>query len=132
MIDQTGVSVSDFAESKAFYSKALAAIGYALLLEFPASVTGHADVAGFDEPPKPDFRISLGRRISRPCTSRFVFPVVRRAMLFTRRRWLRVAVTMVRRASGRIITSIITVRLYWIRMGTLSKWCAIGRSEFAR
>ena len=60
MIDHTGVSVSDFAESKAFYSKALAVIGYALLLEFPASVTGHADVAGFGEPPKPNFWISLG------------------------------------------------------------------------
>jgi catechol 2,3-dioxygenase-like lactoylglutathione lyase family enzyme len=60
MIDHTGVSVSDFAKSKAFYTKTLAAIGYALLLEFPASVTGHTDVAGFGEPPKPDFWVSRG------------------------------------------------------------------------
>lgn len=60
MIDHTGVSVSDFARSKAFYSKTLSAIGYALLMEFPASVTGHADVAGFGEPPKADFWVSQG------------------------------------------------------------------------
>ena len=60
MIDHTGVTVSDFARSKAFYRQALGAIGYELLLELPASVTGHADVAGFGEPPKPDFWISAG------------------------------------------------------------------------
>ncbi|GGA22254.1 VOC family protein [Dyella nitratireducens] len=60
MIDHTGVSVRDFEKSKAFYVKALSAIGYALLMEFPASVTGYTDVAGFGEPPKPDFWISKG------------------------------------------------------------------------
>lgn len=60
MIDHTGVSVSDFERSKAFYIQALSAIGYALLAEFPAAVTGHTDVAGFGEPPKPDFWISKG------------------------------------------------------------------------
>ena len=60
MIDHTGVTVSDFATSKAFYKTALRPIGYELLLEFPAAVTGHSDVAGFGEPPKPDFWINLG------------------------------------------------------------------------
>ena len=60
MIDHTGVIVSDFERSKAFYRQALAPIGYQLLLEFPAAVTGHTDVAGFGEPPKPDFWISRG------------------------------------------------------------------------
>ncbi|RRS04739.1 VOC family protein [Aquabacterium soli] len=60
MIDHTGVAVSDFEKSKAFYNTALAAIGYALIMELPASVTGHADVAGFGEPPKPDFWINSG------------------------------------------------------------------------
>jgi len=60
MIDHTGVSVSDFARSKAFYTKALSAIGYALLMEFTASETGHTDVAGFGEPPKADFWVSRG------------------------------------------------------------------------
>jgi catechol 2,3-dioxygenase-like lactoylglutathione lyase family enzyme len=60
MIDHTGAVVSDFNKSKAFYSAALAPIGYKLMLEFPASVTGHTNVAGFGEPPKPDFWISRG------------------------------------------------------------------------
>ncbi|GLQ92264.1 VOC family protein [Dyella acidisoli] len=60
MIDHIGVSVSDFEKSKAFYVKALTAIGYALLMEFPSAVTGSTDVAGFGEPPKPDFWISKG------------------------------------------------------------------------
>jgi catechol 2,3-dioxygenase-like lactoylglutathione lyase family enzyme len=60
MIDHTGVIVSNFEISKAFYEKALSPIGYALISEFPASVTGHTDVAGFGEPPKPDFWISRG------------------------------------------------------------------------
>lgn len=60
MIDHTGVVVSNFAKSKEFYSKALHVIGYELLMELSAAVTGHTDVAGFGEPPKPDFWISKG------------------------------------------------------------------------
>ena len=60
MIDHTGVAVSDIGKSKAFYQKALAPIGYALLAEFSAAVTAHSDVAGFGEPPKPDFWINQG------------------------------------------------------------------------
>lgn len=60
MIDHTGVVVSDIERSKAFYQSALGAIGYELLAEFPASVTGHTDVAGFGENRKPDFWISKG------------------------------------------------------------------------
>lgn len=60
MIDHTGIVASDFEKSKFFYSNALAAIGYGLLMEFPASVTGHTDVAGFGEPSKPDFWVSKG------------------------------------------------------------------------
>ncbi|HYD81631.1 MAG TPA: VOC family protein [Paucimonas sp.] len=60
MIDHTGVVVSDFDKSKKFYTAALKPIGYGMLMEIPASVTGHVDVAGFGEPPKPDFWISKG------------------------------------------------------------------------
>jgi len=61
MIDHTGVRVSDFARARAFYRAALAPIGYQLLMEFPASVTGSDDVAGFGVPPKLDFWIAAGR-----------------------------------------------------------------------
>jgi len=44
MIDHTGIVVSDFDKSKELYAKALSAIGYALLMEMPSSVTGHTDV----------------------------------------------------------------------------------------
>src|SRR5262245_65441341 len=60
MIDHTGVSVSNFEESKNFYTEALKPIGYQLLLEFPASITGKTTVAGFGEPPKADFWIAEG------------------------------------------------------------------------
>ena len=60
MIDHTGVVVSNYQKSKQFYLSALTPIGYTLHMEFPASVTGSADVAGFGEPEKPDFWISSG------------------------------------------------------------------------
>jgi catechol 2,3-dioxygenase-like lactoylglutathione lyase family enzyme len=60
MIDHTGVGVCDFEKSKDFYSRALGAIGYRLIAEFSAEVTGSTAVAGFGEPPKPDFWINEG------------------------------------------------------------------------
>jgi catechol 2,3-dioxygenase-like lactoylglutathione lyase family enzyme len=60
MIDHTGVAVSDFSRSKRFYEAALAPIGYRLIMELPAAVTKSSDVAGFGEPPKPDFWIHGG------------------------------------------------------------------------
>jgi catechol 2,3-dioxygenase-like lactoylglutathione lyase family enzyme len=60
MIDHTGISVSDYAKSKAFYTAALASLNYKLLLEFPAAVTGRTDVAGFGEAPKADFWVIAG------------------------------------------------------------------------
>ena len=60
MIDHTGVIVSDFKKSKEFYSIALAPIGIELTREFPASVTGNVDVAGFGEPPNAEFWLIEG------------------------------------------------------------------------
>jgi catechol 2,3-dioxygenase-like lactoylglutathione lyase family enzyme len=60
MIDHTGVTVSEFADSKRFYNAALAAFSYQKLLEFGPEITGSVSVAGFGEPPKPDFWISAG------------------------------------------------------------------------
>lgn len=55
MIDHTGVSVSNLANSQHFYSQALAPLGYAMLMHFD-----EYKVSGFGEPPKPDFWISEG------------------------------------------------------------------------
>ncbi|MWL89564.1 VOC family protein [Cupriavidus sp. SW-Y-13] len=60
MIDHTGISVSDYVKSLAFYAAALGAIGMVKVMEIPASVTGHTDVAGFGPPAKPEFWISRG------------------------------------------------------------------------
>ncbi|HMK86770.1 MAG TPA: VOC family protein [Steroidobacteraceae bacterium] len=60
MIDHTGVAVSDFKKSKAFYEKALAPIGYSLLMEVSATAAGEMEAAGFGVAPKPDFWIAPG------------------------------------------------------------------------
>ena len=53
MIDHTGVAVTDYAESKAFYRAALAPLGYEVVMESEQN-------AGFGVPPKPDFWIGEG------------------------------------------------------------------------
>lgn len=58
MIDHTGVNVTNFEKSCDFYSKALAPLGYKLIMEFPIEEGGKNAVGGFGEPPKPDFWIS--------------------------------------------------------------------------
>lgn len=60
MIDHTGINISDFENSKEFYTTALAPLGYQLLQEFDASVTGFISLAGFGIDGKPDFWITQG------------------------------------------------------------------------
>jgi catechol 2,3-dioxygenase-like lactoylglutathione lyase family enzyme len=60
MIDHAGVSVSDFSASKDFYRAALEPLGYQVLMEVSAELTGHGDAAGFGIAPKPDFWIGGG------------------------------------------------------------------------
>ena len=55
MIDHVGVNVSDYGRSRGFYERALAPLGYELLME-PAP--GHG---GFGRDRKPDFWISSER-----------------------------------------------------------------------
>jgi catechol 2,3-dioxygenase-like lactoylglutathione lyase family enzyme len=54
MIDHTGITVSNFEKSKAFYANALAPLGYQLLREFGAFA------AGFGIDGNPDFWILQG------------------------------------------------------------------------
>jgi catechol 2,3-dioxygenase-like lactoylglutathione lyase family enzyme len=60
MIDHTGVIVSDIKKSKEWYAAALAPIGYRLVMEVPAELTGGGSAAGFGEPPKADFWLGEG------------------------------------------------------------------------
>jgi catechol 2,3-dioxygenase-like lactoylglutathione lyase family enzyme len=52
MLDHTGINVSDYDRSRAFYERALAPLGYSLLME-PIARTG-----GFGRDGKPDFWIT--------------------------------------------------------------------------
>ena len=65
MIDHIGFSVSDYARAKAFYERALAPLGYVLVMEVNAQETG-ALVAGFVRGGKPDFWIGDEGRLQLP------------------------------------------------------------------
>jgi catechol 2,3-dioxygenase-like lactoylglutathione lyase family enzyme len=60
MIDHTGLQVSDPAVSRNFYEKALAPLGYKVMMEIPKEFTGGKVVLGFGVPPKPDFWMQEG------------------------------------------------------------------------
>jgi catechol 2,3-dioxygenase-like lactoylglutathione lyase family enzyme len=66
LMDHVGIPVSDYARSKAFYDRALAPLGVAVIMEFGPS-------AGYGRGRKPDFWISGdgGERALRP--SHFAF-----------------------------------------------------------
>jgi len=59
MIDHIGVAVSDFARSKEWYAKALAPLGYKVMMEFPAEQAGGQPAAGLGDG-KPDLWIAGG------------------------------------------------------------------------
>jgi catechol 2,3-dioxygenase-like lactoylglutathione lyase family enzyme len=60
MIDHTGLDVSDPKKSRHFYERALAPLGYSVLMEIPTEYTGGAVVLGFGVAPKPDFWLHQG------------------------------------------------------------------------
>ena len=67
MIDHVGFAVSDYARAKAFYLKALAPLGYALIMEATADQTESGyPAAGFGVGGKPDFWIGGEGRIDKP------------------------------------------------------------------
>lgn len=61
MIDHTGLTVSAPEKSRSFYSKALATLGYQMMMEIPKEYTGGKVVLGYGVPPKPDFWIAEGK-----------------------------------------------------------------------
>jgi catechol 2,3-dioxygenase-like lactoylglutathione lyase family enzyme len=65
MIDHLGFAVSDYAHAKAFYTKALAPLGYGIVMEVTAGNAGPVSV-GFGADGKPDFWISVGDAAGRP------------------------------------------------------------------
>ena len=66
MIDHLGFSVSDYERAKAFYAKALAPLGYGLIMEVTAEQTGHAAAAGFSADGKPDLWFGAEGAMNKP------------------------------------------------------------------
>ena len=60
MLDHIGIPVSDFMRSKGFYLRALAPLGYGLVLEVSSEETGQQSHAGFGAGGKPQFWIGTG------------------------------------------------------------------------
>jgi len=61
MIDHTGLQVSDPAKSRQFYERALAPLGYSVLMEVPPEFTGGRVVLGYGVAPKADFWMAQGQ-----------------------------------------------------------------------
>lgn len=63
MLDHTGIPVSDYPRSKAFYEKALAPLGMSLIMEATPEQTATGEAAGgFGKDGKPFFWISADSR----------------------------------------------------------------------
>ena len=66
MIDHIGFPVSNYERAKAFYTKALAPLGYSLVMEVTQEQTGHDPAAGFGANGKPDFWIGGEGKLNKP------------------------------------------------------------------
>jgi len=66
MIDHFGFPVSDFERAKEFYVRALAPLGYSVVMEVTREQTGYFDSAGFGAGGKPDFWISGTGGLDKP------------------------------------------------------------------
>jgi catechol 2,3-dioxygenase-like lactoylglutathione lyase family enzyme len=66
VIDHIGFPVSDYRRAKEFYSKALAPLGYTLIMEVTQQQPGQAPAAGFGANGKPDFWIGGEGGIDKP------------------------------------------------------------------
>jgi catechol 2,3-dioxygenase-like lactoylglutathione lyase family enzyme len=60
MLDHIGFGVSDLARSKAFYEKALAPLGYRLVMEVTPEQSGGGAHAGFGDDRKASFWLGTG------------------------------------------------------------------------
>jgi len=82
MIDHIGMSVGDIARATEFYRKALAPLGYGMVMEVSAEETGHGAAVGFGPPGKaedfqsgkPSFWIGEGKRLGEHVHVAFVAP----------------------------------------------------------
>ena len=64
MLDHIGLGVADFGRSRAFYEKALAPLGYRIVMEVTPEQSGGEAHAGFGDDRKPYFWIKTGAPLS--------------------------------------------------------------------
>jgi catechol 2,3-dioxygenase-like lactoylglutathione lyase family enzyme len=86
MIDHIGIGVTDYTKSRAFYDKALAPLGIALVMEVTAEQTGDEPAAGYGENGKPYFWVAPAKQIARihvafTATTRAAVDVFHKAVL---------------------------------------------------
>jgi catechol 2,3-dioxygenase-like lactoylglutathione lyase family enzyme len=130
MIDHVGFPVSDYARSKAFYSQALAPLGYALIMEVGETESGSPAV-GFGRGGKPDFWIGGEGGLTGVLHIAMSPTIVAPSTPSTARRSPPAVGTTARPACGRTITRTITAPSCSIPTATISRRCATRRPEGA-
>jgi catechol 2,3-dioxygenase-like lactoylglutathione lyase family enzyme len=80
MIDHIGISVGSIARATEFYLKALAPLGYGIMMQVSAEETRHGAAIGFGAPPdfqsgKPSFWVGESGEASGPLHIAFVAPI---------------------------------------------------------
>ena len=130
MIDHVGFPVSDYERAKAFYARALAPLGYGLVMEVAAKDNpSGAAAAGFGADGKPDFWIGGEGGLAKPlhiaiaCNNRAAVDGFHKAALRP------APGTMARRGFARTIIPTTTRRSCWITTATTSRPSATRRGE---
>ncbi|WP_334179756.1 VOC family protein [Pseudoxanthomonas sp.] len=60
MIDHLGIDVADYAASRSFYERVLAALGHGVVMEVTREMTGGYEGCGFGPPGRPHFWVGKG------------------------------------------------------------------------
>ena len=86
MLDHIGFPVTDFARSKAFYTRALEPLGFRIVTEVNLSEDGEDGYAGFGDE-RPHFWIGTGKPLTGRLHVAFAAKNRGEVRAFTRRRW---------------------------------------------
>ena len=137
MIDHIGISVGSIARATEFYLKALAPLGYGIVMEVSAEETSHGAAIAFGAPGraadfqsgKPSFWVGESAKASGPLHVAFVAPSVPPSMFSIMPRSRQGALTTGRQGSGPNTTPPITPPSCSILTATISKPYATALNE---
>jgi catechol 2,3-dioxygenase-like lactoylglutathione lyase family enzyme len=128
MIDHVGFPVSDYARAEAFYTQALAPLGYGLIMEVPQDANG-CPACGFGMGGKPDFWIGGEGGLQKPLHIAIAARSRAEVDAFYSAALAAAAGTTGHPACGRIITPTITGPSCSIPTATTSKRSVTCRPE---